>query len=371
MPDLDTMRQTPGEFRILEYHVPDFVGDFRQMDYGDPQSERLALLREEFRLDDVVAGCDSEWEQLLALKRWVRTRWNHGWSQCWGEVNDALDILRLAARGELFTCGFYGQVFVACCTALGFPARGISIGLADGEFPRDHTFWNVGHALPEAWSNDFGKWVVLDPDLNVYYEWEGEPLNALEIREAWLGGVATEVNVIQDQPEFTMPTGETIAYLRDYTGDPTWTEERVGRTLTRFGRHQAMDYYARLRINGWAWVDERCPPSLIHHFEPVAAAKYTANQADLYWTVNQVRAALAPAWDAGGARLQLTFEHCLPFFSHYEVSVDGRDWERSAEAFTWPMQEGLNAIEFRGVNVCGRTGPVARIVVAYASAQWA
>ncbi len=368
--DLDTIRRTPGEFCVVEYHVRDFEGRFSPEDYGDPLSERLTTLRQEFHLDSVVANYDSEWEQLLALKRWVRGRWDHGWGKRWGEVKDALDILRLAADGEPFTCGFYGQVFAECCTALGLPARRIGIGLRDSGFPRDYTFWNVGHALPEAWSNDFGKWVVLDPDLNCHYEWEGEPLSALEIHEAWMSGVADEVDVVQEEPHFVLPRGETIQNLRDFTGDQTWTEERIGRNLTRFGRHQAMDYYARLSINGWTWLDQRCPPSFIAHFQPTAAQRLSSHQADLYPTVNLIRPTMRPSWDDHGARLEVAFEHCMPFFSHVEYRLDGGPWQRTEAGFTWPMLEGLNVLEAHGVNVCNRVGPPIRVVVAYASPQW-
>lgn len=47
----------PGEFDLISWEMPDFVGDWTQMDYGDPTDPRLVQLREEFALDEVIAGC--------------------------------------------------------------------------------------------------------------------------------------------------------------------------------------------------------------------------------------------------------------------------------------------------------------------------
>ena len=102
-------RQVPGEFRVIRYDGRDFVGDYRAIDYGDPLDERMVQLHEEFGLESVVGGCDTELEAILALKRWVRSRWDHGWSvietgrsrRCQGLqelVQRLLGLLQLLAR---------------------------------------------------------------------------------------------------------------------------------------------------------------------------------------------------------------------------------------------------------------------------------
>ena len=207
-------RKVPGEFDVISWEMPDFIGDWTRMDYGDPAAPRMAELREEFALDDIVAGAASEFEALLALKRWVRSRWDHGWSRAFNTVKDGLDILREAARGEQFTCGFYATVFVDCAIALGFPARKVGVGLADCSFPRDHRVGNVGHSISEVWCNDLRKWVLLDCDVNCHYERDGVPLNAFEIGEAWRSGEADQVEQILDEPGFVLPDEESIVHVR-------------------------------------------------------------------------------------------------------------------------------------------------------------
>lgn len=369
--DKEIIRKAPGEFRVLEYDIPEFEGEYTCVDYGDPQAPRLLELKQEFALDAVVAGCESEWAELLALKRWVRSRWNHGWSKAFFEVKDSVDILRQAAQGEQFTCGFYARVFGECATALGWPTRGVSLGLDRGEFPRDDTYWNVGHAVVEVWCNDFAKWVIMDPDLNVHYECCGLPLSALEIHEAWLADGGAFVDMIQDEPEFVMPTGRTIEIGKDVPMPRECTEESTRLKMERFTRHRALDYYARVRIGGWSFIDDRCLPGFLVHFQPSGEIRGTRDVTKLEWTVNLARAALTPSWDEASAAVHLKLEHCMPYFSHYEVRVDEADWQPiSGEEFPWAMRDGVNVLQFRGVNVCDRRGPVSRLVVAYAKAAW-
>ncbi|MGC9316924.1 MAG: transglutaminase-like domain-containing protein [Armatimonadota bacterium] len=367
----DSKLQVPGEFDVISYDIRDFVGDWRQADYGDPDDERIAQLREEFALDDVVAGYGSEFEALLALRRWVRSRWDHGWSHSFETVEDALDILQEAQRGEQFTCGFYATVFVACATALGWPARKISIGLADCSFPRDRRVGNVGHSVPEAWSNEHEKWVVLDPDLNVHYERDGVPLSALEIREAWFTGEADAVEMVQDQPAFVVPSGRTVELLNEIFPEYGISDDnRAAAYCERFTRNRAMDYYGRVRINGWEWVDEWCLPTFVRHFEPAGRARFTSHLPDMYWSLNTVRMTARPSWDEDGAALEIALEHCAPWFDHYEARVDGGGWERRDGSFDWPMREGVNVLECRTVNRRERPGIASRLEVAYARPRW-
>ncbi len=198
----------PGDFEVIRCDLPAFVGGFTQMDYGDPLAERTVQLREEYRLDELVAGYATEFEAQCALKRWVRSRWNHGWSLSFNTVRDALDILHEADRGEHFNCGFYSRVFIECARSLGWVARPLGLGVEEIAFPRGHNVGNVGHSVPEIWSNEYRKWIILDPDLNVHYERYGVPLSALEIQDAWLSREEDTVAMVQEEPPFTLPSGD-------------------------------------------------------------------------------------------------------------------------------------------------------------------
>lgn len=363
--------QVPGAFDVVRWEMPSCAGDWREHHFEDPEDERLVDLRAEFGLDAVIAGAEDDLQAILALQRWVRSRWDHGWSQAFNSVQDALDILREAERGERFNCGHYSRVFVACATALGIPARQVSLGLAGCSFPRGHDVGNVGHSIAEAWCNELRAWVAIDCDLNVHYERDGLPLNALQVHDAWLSGAAAEVTPVYDEPAFVVPSGPTVKILAQLMPDCRgFDDEMVAHKFERFGRHDAMDYYARLRVGEVEWLDRRCPPTFVRHFSPGPAVRYTQNEADLYPTLNSVRVGAAPRWDDAGASLTVTLDHCMPWFGRYEISTDGGPWRQYEETCVWPMHEGLNRLEVRAVNRRDRPGTVSTVEVAYARAIW-
>lgn len=366
----ENKRSIPGDFEVIRCDLPDFRGDFGIMDYGDPLATRTAQVREEYRLDEVVAGHDTQFEAQCALKRWVRSRWDHGWSLKFNEVTDALDILHAADEGEHFNCGFYTRVFVECARALGWVARPIGIGVRDIAFPRGHNVGNVGHSVPEMWSDQYRKWIIMDPDINVHYERDGVPLSALELHDAWLAHEAEAVTMVQEEPPFTPPAGEHCLLVRHLIPNMEhFDAEQAVKACRRFVRHNVLDYYARLNIGKFTWLDPRCLPSFVVHFAPGSTGALTSNPDDLYWTLNMVRLSAEAGW-ADGPSLAIRLEHCTPWFDHYEVRLDRAQWRTEAEAFSWPLDEGENVLEVRPVNVCGRAGIVSRLEVAYAPARW-
>lgn len=366
----DDRHDIPGDFDVIRCDLPPFVGDYAQMDYGDPLAPRTVQVREEYQLDDVVSGCPTEFEAQCALKRWVRSRWNHGWSLSFDKVKDALDILHEADRGEQFNCGFYNRVFVECARSLGWVARPIGIAVGDSGFPRGHNVGNVGHSVPEIWSNQYRKWILLDPDLNCHYERAGVPLSALEIHDAWLSHEAEALTVVQEQPEFVAPHGSNVDLVKQMMPNMDhFDAEEAAHLCRRFARHGAIDYYARLSIGKWTWLDRRCLPTFISHFAPGGTGILTSNPDDLYWTVNVVRLGARASW-GDGAKLTVTLEHCMPWFDHYEVRIDGAEWQTQPETVDWALREGENVLEVRPVNVCGRAGITSRLEVAYAPAKW-
>ena len=167
----------PGEFQVVQYDVPEIVGDYQCLDYRDPHHPRIVQLREEYGLEEVVAGCATEFEEILALKRWVRSRWDHGYSRNVPDIADGLGLLQAAARGEQFSCGKYATVLIDAAAALGLPARQVSLSIRECQAPRDFHILNLGHSVVEVWSNAFRKWILMDADVNVHYGRNGVPLN--------------------------------------------------------------------------------------------------------------------------------------------------------------------------------------------------
>ena len=161
----------PPELRIVEWQNEWIVRSAYEYDY-QAKDDMLEELREKYELDAVVAGGRTEFEQMLLLKEWVRNRWDHGWSRE-PEARNALEILEAAELGSDFNCGYYSVTMMQSLLALGFVARRAGIAKAQSEWMALDE-GNIGHSVPEVYSHDFHKWILLDADMNVHYELDGD-----------------------------------------------------------------------------------------------------------------------------------------------------------------------------------------------------
>ena len=192
--------------------------------HQDPAEPKLALLREQERLDEIIADGETQWEQVLALRDWVAVQWTHRapheFRRCcpW----DALTILAWmrADRGHGQPqpdayCTHYAVVLAQCALALGWTAR---LWVMSAE-PTLHT---NGHFVAEIWSAAHGKWVMLDADTDSHVARAGAPLSVLEIHDAWRDGALGELDVVAGANAERVKIG------------PAWIEEMLPVGLYRF-----------------------------------------------------------------------------------------------------------------------------------------
>jgi hypothetical protein len=76
-------------------------------------------------------------------------------------------------------CGHYAIVFTQCCQAMGIQARYVFASLPGVV---------AGHEVAEFWSDEYGKWILMDPNMDRYYldRQTRIPMSAMEIHQAIL-----------------------------------------------------------------------------------------------------------------------------------------------------------------------------------------
>lgn len=374
-PAREAMQETAEiapELRIVEWQNEWIVRGAYPFTYQAPDA-MLQELRERYRLDEVIAPAKDEFEQLLLLREWVHTRWMHGWTRT-PPVRNALDILRAVEAGADFNCGYFAVTLMQCLLAVGFVARSVSICKPATEWMAADE-GNIGHSVVEAWSHQFHKWAVLDPDLNVHYERNGVPLSALEVHRAWVGRRWDTVRLVQGPTPFRVTSkpgsgAATVFHNLDNQTAEFWN----------FGRHQVGDYYHHVRLplrntqhssdgpdDALHWIDDETPPALVLSNRP-NHAQWTSNEADLYWTVDQVQIDLridAGAWHQGRAVLRVALPHSTPNLARLLVRLDNEPWRETPPTFAWELKPGKNQIMAKGVNAFGREGHVSRVLLRY------
>ncbi|MFO0984692.1 MAG: transglutaminase-like domain-containing protein [Planctomycetota bacterium] len=139
----------------------------------------LRRLRETYHLDEVIARADNDYERVLAVCRWVRSRWEHNGSNE-PRRSDPIAILEEAAQGKSFRCVEYAIVLSGALNAIGIRARVLALKTADVETRES----GAGHVVAEAFLPDQKKWLMVDGQWDVIPLRAGEPLNAHELGQA-------------------------------------------------------------------------------------------------------------------------------------------------------------------------------------------
>jgi hypothetical protein len=205
--DLDPLRKEPG-FLWLEGIVRqrgDFVGILRRFqDYGPAPASAtaaapafayqaadtpdLVALRKACRLDE-VAGHGPEFERIVNLMRWVHAQVRHDGSSKNPEPMNALHLLEVCrAEKRGINCRMMATILNEAYLSLGFKSRQVTCQPLDEKDPDCHVITTV-------WSNDLGKWLYMDPTMEVWFmDGQGHPLSIAEVRERLISGGPLELS---------------------------------------------------------------------------------------------------------------------------------------------------------------------------------
>lgn len=313
---------------------------------------RLDLLRTRERLDSVIAGSATEFEALLRLKDWVAAQFPHADPipyPPWDAII-VLDQIRAGITGGF--CAQYSQVLLQSLASLGVPARYVEIGTNANP---------INHFPIEAWSNDFGKWVLLDADFNVHYQKNGVPLSAVEVHDAYVSGEAASVTVVEgtaleghprvaDWPHRTLELYYYLRYALKANHVAAPFESPFDRT------NEAIEFLDP-RTVPWAQstVESTLPKAPL-------TVQSTTSRAFVDGPVNELW--VAP-WISGPAEVTLGLNTSMPNVARAEYRVvDAQGvagaWQTHlSPTLTWPVKPGERALEVRAVNSRGVAGPSA------------
>ena len=302
------------------------------------ESPKLRLLREKYKLDEVVAPGKTEFEKQVLLMTWAKSCFPFG-SPPQGKdgLRNALEILDDAAKpGVKFFCVQYSSVFGAAAQALGWPTRQMAI-------PQ--------HSFPEVWSNQYGKWVMLDPTPCAYAEKNGVPLNSFEIRHEWFRSDRKALTWVLAKP-----------------GKPS---ERRPAADSDKAPISVVRYYVLGYVPNADWLDSA--PDWGRMFitkDDLAAEKpkwhTRKNPADPanepYFPLNQATMTLLP----GGPDLRVVLRTLTPNFKEFQTraSADG-PWQSAGDGtnVTWRLKAGRQTFQARSVNKFDVAGPVSTVEI--------
>ncbi len=328
---------------LLEVDQPDIVYSSYDFDYLAPHY-RVDRLIKQYRLHEVIAGANTELEQLALLRDWVHSQWL-GWQAraypfcpSW----DPIEILETTKGNWGFgMCTHYGAVFAGCASALGWVARVVII---------DH------HCLAEVWSEDLQKWILQDAgpgkEHDATYESRGVPVNAVEFSRMHEAGTSHHltINKLPQKMKTRMTRSWGSLFVR--FGIPLRNNH-----LVQAEPAELYHGYSAYHWDGYLWWSVDIDPKYAEY------SMQTSREADFNWSVNQTR--LYPRAGEKAGVIEIDVETATPNFSHYQVRIDGGEWRQADSPLNWELHQGQNELEVRGVNTFGRGGRTARLKVGY------
>ncbi|MFQ6042937.1 MAG: transglutaminase-like domain-containing protein, partial [Candidatus Poribacteria bacterium] len=336
--EFEVVREVQPTISVSEFHNEQIVRPSYTFAHQLSDEPRLKILRGRWRLDHVIQGGKTEFDKILRLKRWVRQQWENGWDR--GTLQfvppwDAMVVLELAGQKlSLGMCTHYSSTFVQCCLALGITARVTIISC---------------HCVAEVWSNDYKKWVMMDPGCDSddgrkgtrYFERNGIPMSALELHQTYANKDYEGVVEINDPGKFGGTLESNINLYRQFCA--TRRNNYLTSLLPEEPEHGAVSY----TYDGHLW----------HHSttEPLPQfSRASRREGDFHWTLNQTVIYLQQGEETN--TLNVLLDTVTPNFQTYLAQFDDGDWTEQSEAFVWNLHKGQNTLRAKTRNVFGILG---------------
>jgi hypothetical protein len=328
----------------LAYVESEYTKRFKFDSYDNP---KLKQLREGYKLQEVIAAGKDEFEQQVLLMDWTHRqfrKFGHPSAECKG----ALDILKAIEDGHTFFCSQYAQVMVSAAASLGWVDRPLALrrhqGVAKGG--------SSEHSSTEIWSNQYAKWIMLDPTSNMYLEKGGTPLNAYEIRQEWFYHDGKDLVFVIGKERKKYKKSDLPIFLQYFPG---FGELAVSPDeLDKYGftayipNTDLMDAgfdYAKMFI-----VKDKLCDGTKWHVRPVPSNPAV----NPYFPIDQA----ALTFHTAGGNLAVSMKTLTPNFNRFEVQMDDGRWMPSQESFDWTIHPGLNRLAARTINRFGVKGPI-------------
>lgn len=344
--------------RVVECHNEQIVRSSIPFEYEPFNHPRLKLLRERHKLDERVAGAQSEMQVLSRLAAWAAKGWEHP-----GHIGsiypawDALEILKPHTDGTPVGgfCQQYNVVFLQACESLGFVGRAVSIGPGS----QKAKLRCGGHEVVEIWSNEHKKWIYVDGNM-AWYAVDSStkvPLSLLELR-------ARQLQVLSRKDAKPVEIVRVADSGREWTNLNGWPPFVALRLIPRsnFLKEQS-PLPLNQGMRGWfwtghyVWTDAESRAALLYGNRVSRCSNWN-------WTLNQARYVLEATDRPGQLRVHVDTE--TPGFETFLAKIDGADQVPVSSGFVWQLHEGENRLQVKVRNHVGREGPASWIVLHFA-----
>lgn len=282
----------------------------------------------------------SEFEYFLKLAEWVNFQWKSSTPNPYPLSNaiSILDDIRSGKTGGF--CGQYAYVYADVLKSLGFFAvRYVELWSNKGE----------SHFSVEVWSNEYKKWVMIDPHQGLYYvlKSDNKPANAYEIRRSL------------NEADFKVIEKPIVKDFKI----KHYVKKRVYQNFAVSLRSDLMRHTKPLTIGDrfdmfLFYKDKYTNASAFKTFgNKIPYRNITTRLEDLYYECNRVRV----EYEIIDNKIYFQFftDSQTPNFKSFAVSFDkGKIWKYSNSKIEIPIPKENKTFYVKTINMLNRSGPI-------------
>jgi len=340
---LNGRKATVTKLDCLPFVENDYTKRFKYDSFTNP---KLKELRQRYKLDEVVAPGKTEFDRQVLLLDWVNRQFKKFGAPT-ANPRGAAEILQDISEGHTFFCAQYAEVFVSAAASLGWVDRSLAL-----RRPNNVGSGSTEHSSTEIWSNQYRKWIMLDPTFAMYVEKDGLPLSAFELRQEWFDHDAKNIAFVLGKDRKKYHKSDMPIFRGRFPGFGDLSLD--GGAVNPYAfigwvpNTDLMDAgpdYGRMYI----FKDKLCDGTQWHIRD---LPKNLAT--DAYFPLGQAAIALSPVGD----HLQADLKTLTPNFRAFLVRIDGGEWKPSHDTVAWRLHAGKNSFEAKTVNWFGVEGPV-------------
>jgi hypothetical protein len=326
----------------LPYVENDYTKRFK---FDSPDNPKLKALREKYRLEEVVAPGKTEFDRQVLLLDWVHNKFKK-FGRPSSKARGALEILEAIDEGHTFFCAHYADVMVSAAASLGWIDRTLAL-----RRPDSMGTGSTEHSSTEIWSNQYRKWIMLDPTFAMYVEKDGVPLNAFELRQEWFYRDGRDLVFVvgKECKRYRKTDMPVLRHRFEGFGDLSLDASAVN-VYAFIGYVPNTDLMDRGLDYGTMFItqDKICEGTKWHKRD---VPKDPATEP--YFPIGQAALTLI----ADGKTLRVGLKTLTPNFKTFLARIDGGEWKPVPDVFTWTPHAGENRLEVKTLNGFGVDGP--------------
>ena len=289
--------------------------------HDDP---RLRALREDLRLDNVLLKGATEFERQVHLMEFVNDLWHFGDPTNLKMTFSPARIIEHNKQEQRFYCEQYACIMAGCAASVGWVYRLVS---------------HDNHTWGEIWSNQYGKWVYLDPTGNRWVPGsDGVPLSTSEVR----------LKTFTTEAPFPIRTGTS-------TRESTWPGDKRFAVIGYHPNTDLMDAafdYEKMYVIRDEYSGKK--QDVRGKGDPVTDSLVAPN-----FPVNQAALFLTPARDG----ISVHIRTMTPNFKTFRCKADDDLWRNCGDTFIWKLHGGANVLLVKSVNQFEVDGPASKVEV--------